>query len=252
MKPLIVMGMGRSGTRYFADILSAHESVLLYGEIPHSAMARFISLLDTLDKEHSRDAARKKRWDEKKLSFIFEAFKSMSMGRAKNKSGHLYVGHKTPRSEFFFDAYERHFKSAGVQACYFYCLRNPFDVWSSFQNMPWNAFENVNAFIECYNESYRRYIKASSRAKGRVHLLNLDVLRQGGEPRKFFQEKVFHPLEINVDDDFLDSLISKRNTNSSQNAIGRMPEEMSTADYDKIMGNEEISLIISEHFAWLV
>lgn len=251
MKPLIVMGMGRSGTRYFADILSAHESVQLYGEIPHSAMARFISLLNALDKEHERDSQRKKKWEEKKLPFIFEGFKSMSMGAVKEKGECLYVGHKTPRSELHFDSYEKHFANVGVSVKYFYCLRNPLDVWASFKNMPWNAFEDAGVFLEYYNESYRRYVRAGSKAKGRVHLLNLDDFKKDSNPKEFIEKNVFSPLELHLEDGFLDSLVSVENKNSSQNFIGRQAQSLPSEDVKKIFRNRETSLIIREHFPWL-
>lgn len=253
MKPLIVMGMGRSGTRYFADILSAHKDVLLYGEIPHSSMSKFISLMDDLDKAHGRDSVRLRKWKEKKLPFILEAFNSMAMGGSEdNKEKYCYVGHKTPRSEMFFKSYEKHFRSSGASPIYFYCIRNPVDVWKSFKNMPWNVFESVDSFIECYDQSYSRYIEASRIAKGRVHLLNLDEYKRDSDPEAFLEDKVFSPLELRLDEDFARSLLEKENRNSSESFLGKGPEAVSQEDFNKIVGGKGLREIIEKNFPWML
>lgn len=252
MKPLIVMGMGRSGTRYFADILSSHDEVVLHGEIPHSAMARFIKLLDVLDQEHGRDKVRLRKWNEKKSDFILNAFGSMAMGGGAVAENCKYVGHKTPRSEKFFDAYEKHFSSANNLPIYYYCIRSPIDVWASFKNMPWNVFSSVEHFIGEYVTSYKRYARACNRASGRVHLINLEDYKRSAEPIEFLKNEVFSKLDIKADMFFMKSLDNKENTNSSSSFIGKMPDEISVNEVDAIMNSADIQLIVKKHFSWLL
>lgn len=206
MKPLIVMGMGRSGTRYFADIISSHDEIVLHGEIPHSAMSRFIKLLDVLDEEHGRDKVRLRKWREKKSDFILNSFGSMAMGSTSSIDGCKYVGHKTPRSEKFFDFYEKHFHVLDKKPTYFYCIRSPFDVWASFKNMPWNVFKTVEEFVDDYVGSYKRYVRASKRAEGRVHLLNLDAYKNSADPQLFLKREIFDKLDVELRDDFWNHL----------------------------------------------
>lgn len=252
MHPVIVMGMGRSGTRYFADILSSHPTVLLHGEIPHSATSKFFSLLDTLDKEHSRDKVRERKWKERKGEFIFDAFSGMAMGGGRDKSGYSYIGHKTPRSEKFFTLYERHFSTAGMTPLFFYCIRNPFDVWASYKNMPWNTFTDVGDFIDAYLNSYAQYEHSLDVAKGRVQLLNLDAYTRGASPSDFLKKYVFSHLGLSVDDRFVEGLLSKENRNSSKSFLGRGVVDNSVQEYREIANNAGMARIIDKHFAWLV
>lgn len=252
MKPLIVMGMGRSGTRYFADILSSHSSVLLHGEIPHSAMSKYFSLIETLDIENSRDKVRERKWKERKGGFILDAFSSMAMGGGREKSGYLYVGHKTPRSEKFFHLYEKHFLSSGLTPIYFYCIRNPYDVWASYKNMPWNSFKNTHAFIDAYLSSYSQYEKCVDLAKDRVQLLNLDAYKRGDESRGFINDNIFNYLGLEVDDVFVRGLLSKENRNSSESFLGRGVASNSDKEIREIKNNAGMMRVMNKHFPWLV
>lgn len=252
MHPVIIMGMGRSGTRYFADILSSHPSVLLHGEIPHSATAKFFSLLDVLDKEHSRDKARERKWKERKGGFIFDAFSGMAMGGGGERSGYIYVGHKTPRSEKFFTLYERHFSSTGMTPLFFYCIRNPFDVWASYKNMPWNTFSGVGDFIDAYVNSYAQYERSVDVAKGRVQLLNLDAYTRDDAPSEFLKKYVFSHLDLNVDDRFIEGLLSKENRNSSENFLGRGVADNPVQECREIESNAGMVRVVNKHFPWLV
>lgn len=252
MKPLIVMGMGRSGTRYFADIISSHNEVVLCGEIPHSAMSSFFKLLEILDEEHGREKARLRKWNEKKANFIFEAFSSMAMGHASPFESCKHVGHKTPRSERFFDLYEKHFASSGLKPNYFYCIRSPFDVWVSFKNMPWNTYESVESFVSDYVSSYKRYVRAKRRAEGRVYMLNLEAYKESENLQSFLKENVFDNLGLTLEDGFLESLIGKENTNSSKNFVGKFPGDISNSDYRYILNDKDIRSIIDKEFPWIL
>lgn len=252
MSPLIVMGMGRSGTRYFADVLSSHQKVLLHGEIPHSAMSKYFSLLDVLDKEHSRDKVRDRKWKERKSGFILDSFSSMAMGGGESSAGYLYVGHKTPRSEKFFSSYENHFFSAGMSPLYFYCMRNPFDVWSSYKIMPWNTFKSVKEFLDAYVASYDQYERCLKVAKGRVHPLNLCEYKRSENPGEFLKTKIFSHLVLDVDDGFILSLHSKENRNSSQNFLGKDSAGISADEYTEMMNDERVMKILNKYFPWMV
>lgn len=251
-EPLIVMGMGRSGTRNLADILNISEEVCLHGEIPLPSINHFFKSMREIEKSHSRNETRYANWNYNKLSMIAEYFSSASIGKRENidHSRLRYFGHKTPKSERHFSLYEEYFSSLEVGCKYIYCMRDPISVYRSFRTVPWSNISNVDTFIENYLRSYDQYEHALKQAGDRVFLFNLNGYLSSDDSKNSVLE-LFGFLKISPPFEFFDKIGCLENTNSSKKKFGVERAGISHEDRKKIMENEKMRKVISEHFGWV-
>ncbi len=232
-QPLIICGMGRSGTRTVADVLSAHRKVQLYGEIPPHMMEAFLSLLDVMDKGYLNDKSFTDDWRARKLDYIFESFNFLSKEFSKTrKSYRLICGYKSPRHERFFAEFERHFNSIDVNAHYIYCTRDPVSCWASYKSMPWNKF-TLNAFIEDYKNSIQEYRIMKNSAPDRVHLFDLNEYTKSYDKFEFFKSRFLTPLNLVDNDGIRKIILADLNRNATSTVTGKpretlLPEEVDT------------------------
>ncbi len=247
IKPLIIMGVARSGTRNLASMLGGHKEILLQGEIHNAVMNDFFNMIDKLDQVQSVDEFRHKKWLSKKSQFILESFGYMSLGSKVKKSSAHYIGHKTPYGERFFHQYEKHFNSTGLEASYFYCARNPLEVWKSLLNMPWNKIHNVNRFIDDYVQSFEMYEEIKKQAEDRVHFFNLNNYIIAKSKVDFMQENAFDKLDIQLTEENR-YLCEVENTNSSMGRVGKSPESLSAEDIKILNEDKRIQKILDKYF----
>lgn len=199
--PLFILGMGRSGTTNALRAFNTHPSVMLNGEISLPVLKQFLELLETVERSYDKKDTARDGWFERKADYMFSSFGYLAKGgRGRlDKRGHAtFLGHKTPRLETLFDAYEAHFGSAGLKPRYIYCARNAFDCWRSYKSMEWNGYDTVDRFLEHYSASYEKLEDMRSTAGGRVCVLNLDALVAAGDPIGFYRENLFAPLDLEL------------------------------------------------------
>lgn len=203
LTPLFVMGMGRSGTTNTLRVLNCHPKVMLTGEIALAVLKQFFALLDKLDQSTQGKPQLEEGWLERKADFIFTSFGYMAKlghGQLGKYGDAVYLGHKSPKLEFIFGEYEAHFASVGMKPLYVYCTRNPFDCWRSYRSQPWNAYPDVDRFLQDYDLSHRRLRRMRKKAPSRVFLMELDVLKAAPDPFAFYQEKLYALLGLDMDD----------------------------------------------------
>lgn len=203
LTPLFVMGMGRSGTTNALRVLNCHPKVMLTGEIALAVLKRFFALLDVLDQSNQGKTQVRDGWLGRKADYVFTSFgymAKMPRGQPEAPAGAIYRGHKSPRLEFIFDDYETHFASVGMQPRYVYCTRNPFDCWTSYKSMPWNAYRDVDHFLRDYERSHLELRRVRGEASGRVLVMDLDALKAAPDPLAFYRENLYAPLGLEMDD----------------------------------------------------
>lgn len=247
-KALFVMGMPRSGTRNFADLINQHPGISLQGEVPNPIMKRLIDIADRLDDANINKAHRNERWKNRKAWFFYLNFALMNKGVPSDFNGdEVFIGHKTPSSENFIEAYEKHFLDAGVKPVYFYCLRHPCEVWKSLKNMSWNKISSVDQFVEKYKRSYANFERAFRSESIDIHLLNLNDYISSESKPDYLRDKVFHRLGLELPI-ALETTGEVFNRNSSQRAVGKAPDSIDKYDRKRIEEDDKISDIINIHF----
>lgn len=243
--PLIVCGMGRSGTRNTAAVLNQHPEIRIFGEISSKTFVHFFKMLSANDMLSEKKLA---SWRAKKLNYIFDSFFALSGGliRRRVPREHIIVGFKSPRSEFFFAQFEKHFASCGVAPFYVYCVRNPLDCWASYRSMPWNNW-NVDQFIGLYLKSLRRLAVMRRKAGSRVRVMHLDQFLARDDPVEFYAETLFTPLGLTMSDELRKALPGVKNSNSTIAATGAERLPLPPEDADAIRDNTAIHRLLAQN-----
>lgn len=243
-KPLIVFGMGRSGTRMCANILSNSDAVELQGEIGDPAAARMIDWLEAIRHQRGPD-------DRARVYGLARAtFKGAASGRLIERPQARWFGHKTPRHERYFARYEAVFDDPARPAHYVYCLRNPFHTWRSYRVMPWNGFKDVRAFLDAWVRSVQMYEAMRGAAPGRVLAFNLDDMIRAPDRTDWLKPNLLDPLEIS-DGSFRKPLETLRNSNSAAAKLGAEPDEPPPADMARIAANRAAMEKVRLYFPWV-
>ncbi|MFN4230729.1 sulfotransferase [Parvibaculum sp.] len=115
--PLVVAGLGRSGTRFVTNLLNAHQHVTLQGEIPNGVFGEIKQLFHLLDRHYGNGRNRpenprrqKEIWEAKKREMVFAvwAFGGQDpIVRIKPRT--RYFDYKRPGHEEYFEFYSRIF-----------------------------------------------------------------------------------------------------------------------------------------------
>lgn len=239
VKPMIVGGTGRSGTRQFADILSLHPDITLYGEIQRSFQRDLLTLANR--KQRMAKGKELERWAKEKLDFLFNGWRVLAKSSLQPGEATSFMGHKTPSSELLFDQYEEFFSTEANKPMYFYCGRNFVDTWRSFRTMKWNPYRTIEEFAAFYKESWSAFEKMTNAVPDRVNLLNLDAFAQSPDKVEFCRQHIFSPLGLAVDAELAETISNVQNRNSSANVLGVepvqiTPAEMSFANEDQDIG----------------
>lgn len=260
--PLIVCGMGRSGTRNAADILNAHPRIRIHGEIPDPLSCAAFALLDAADEHYASQArggndARKTKnrknlegWDSIKGDMLMTVFGFMSKrgtGVLEKFKKFKYVGHKSTKAEFYFSRYEKHFKDAGLKPRYVYCARNAEACWRSHKAMTWNKRPNVRAFAAEYAESFAQLDRMRNAAPDRVRVLVLDDIIASPDKIEFYQKKLFDWLGLDLPPDVVEKLRNVKNSNSSINHLKNQVAQLGVAQIDvRDLEAEERDYLVSD------
>ena len=243
-KPLIVFGMGRSGTRMCANILNNSQAVELQGEIGGPAGTKMMAWLE---------AIRLQRGDadhERMYRLARSAFRDSAASRPLERPEARWFGHKTPRHERHFRRYEVVFSDPACPAHYVYCLRNPFHVWRSYRAMPWNKFKDVRAFLEAWNRSVHMYENMLQVAPGRVLTFNLDEMIRAADRMEWLRPNLLEPLGVS-EATFRKPVEALRNSNSAANKLGMEPTDPPATDMAQIAADRAAADAVRAYFPWM-
>ncbi|SFO37391.1 Sulfotransferase family protein [Roseovarius lutimaris] len=229
-KPLIVCGMGRSGTRTVADILSSHGNIQLYGEIPPQMIVSFFNHLTTVDRGYLKNESFSEDWKSRKSDYIFQTLNFLSKGYIeKVKHSRTVCGYKSPRHERFFLDIEKHFRSVDLSPHYIYCIRDPLTCWASYKSMPWNSF-TLETFMEDYKQSISEYFSMKESAGDRVHIFKLNEYMEAPDRVTFFLSRFLKPLGVSDDGRVRKTILSDQNRNATSTVIGKKRETLSVEE----------------------
>lgn len=243
-RPLIVCGMGRSGTRMCANILGNSSLVELQGEIGGPVGTKLVAWLEAVRSQKRADG------HQCLYRLARAAFRDSSPGRPLDRPAARWFGHKTPRHERHFDRYERIFDQADRQAMYVYCLRNPFHVWRSYRAMPWNKFKDVDSFLAAWVKSVQIFERMRTEAPGRVLLFNLDDMLRAPDRLEWLRPTLLDPLAISPTT-FRRPVETLENSNSAARKVGAPPAELPPADQARIASDPEAARIVRAYFPWM-
>lgn len=204
IKPLIILGRQRAGTRFLTHILNSFDEVAIQGELPNPVMRsaeQMIRAVDTFYAETAKAGDKRRqreyeRWLKKKEDLIFSIWENASQSsRVKFNKNTRYFGYKRPNNESYFDFYERSFTFR--PPIYVYCTRNFIDNYLSIvSRWPERSIERVGSE---YLESTAQYHKMTSGARGRVLLFNLDDHVKLG--LAYIEENIITPLGLKIMED---------------------------------------------------
>ena len=243
-RPLIVCGMGRSGTRMCANILSNSRDVEMQGEIGGPAGSRMMAWLEANYPQRSEA-------DPYRIYRLARAtFREGSAGRPQDRPRALWFGYKSPRHERYFHRYERLFEDPARRPRYVYCLRNPFHVWRSYRAMPWNKFKDVRAFLQAWNRSVGTWETMRRQAPDRVSLFNLDSMIRSPDRLEWLTPVLLEPLNLSPEM-FRRPVEALRNSNSAANKVGAEPQELPPADMAAIAADPDAAAAVRAYFPWL-
>lgn len=243
-RPLIVFGMGRSGTRMCANILNNSRDVELQGEIGGQVGSKMMAwLVSVATQKDPPEPGRMYR-------LARSAFRDSTPSRPLVRERARWFGHKTPRHERHFDRYEAIFNDPALEPHYVYCLRNPFHVWRSYRIMPWNKFKTVRAFLDAWIRSVQTYERMVEDAPGRVHLFNLDDMVRAPDLLGWVEPNLLAPLDLNADG-FRREIDDLENSNSASNKLGVKPEPPPVSEMIEIAADREAARMVRTYFPWM-
>jgi hypothetical protein len=178
LKPLIIVGRQRAGTRFLTNLLNSFDEVTVQGEVPTHVMEKVAQFIRDIDSYYAKAANRSARhrrsykmWRRKKAQLLFSIWENASQTRSvKSSATTRFFGYKRPNHEMYFDFYEDAF--AFRPPIYVYCIRNFVDNFLSVvSRWPERKIKDVAGE---YLDSVTQYHKMKTTAPDRVLLFNLD------------------------------------------------------------------------------
>lgn len=244
IKPLIIVGRQRAGTRFLTDILNSFDEVAIQGELPNPVMNYAKRMIDKIDEcyaEMARKGGSKARrehesWLKKKEDLVFSVWELAGQAqRIKYDKNTKYFGYKRPNNESFFAFYEASFKYR--PPVYVYCTRNFIDNYLSIASRwPDRYIQRVSAE---YMKSIAQYRTMASGASGRVLLFNLDDYIKLGFA--YIEDNIITPLGLDLAEDHRQHLSRVGATNRTEEdlKISRR-RELTKGERDFVLAHPEL------------
>lgn len=228
LRPLLVCGAARSGTRMATDLLNLHPNVAVQNEMHGETFEAYLQLVRSVDDTFARHSERKGRplglaWEAAKAelahTFLAAASKRAATGQGKDL---LLHGIKTPGYERFFGEFEQLFP--GLEASAVYCLRSVDKVWRSWFSLGY--VDDVELFRRRYERSLRHAVAIRRRIGERFVLFDLDDYAATTDLPDWVSRRLFGPLGLPVTDGLAEAIRELPN----RNALVRTGNEAATGD----------------------
>lgn len=240
-RPLVVCGFVRSGTQMCATFLSNSKKVELQGEIREPLAESTLRWMAAVKREQ-REVPPERFYGLARA--VFRDVTAPARGIYRRRVA--WFGHKTPGHEHRFSEYERLFDHPQRLACYIYCLRDPFKVWSSYRIMPWNARPSVRRFLRGWVASVRAFEAMKAAAPDRVLLFNLNEMLAAPDRLEWLQTSLFDGLEISSET-FRRPVESLENSNSSEAKFGFRPPDLPRTEAVRIASDGAVRGIVARY-----
>lgn len=200
-RPVIVCGMGRSGTTLIKGILNTAGNLTVYSELKHGCLQATLKLLDEVrDLYRERSAGWRKTDDERaerNVSFILRHTLCgisgvTDPGRCLAKPR---FGFKQPNAELYFEKFEELLGS--IAPWYLYCWREPIDVYESYLSMPWGDTK-PDRFKEELEASFGAAVNLLGKVRDRAVLLPVHTLSADQEHRTRIFTEMFDRIGLDL------------------------------------------------------
>lgn len=245
--PIVICGMGRSGTRNVADNIARHPKAQIYGEIPPQMMDSFLDFYRTVNNSYKKSQFAN-AWEARKEEFFFDCLNNISKEKIETKKhSRQFVGYKSPKHERFYKKIESCFSSEKVKPYYIYCVRDAFSCWKSYKSMEWNKL-NVESFVDEYVESLRFYFSMLRELEDRVITFNLNEYKACHDKASYFKVSIMEKFGMS-EGDLNDFSLDERNRNATKNFIGKDPNDLPEREKKTITQNKEI-IRINNYFGF--
>lgn len=244
--PIVICGMGRSGTRNVADNITKHPKVQVYGEIPPKIMDSFLDFYSVANSSYERSIF-KEGWRKRKEDLFFDCINNISKEKIDEvKPGREYVGYKSPGHEKLFRKIEKCFhKEDDVKPVYIYCVRDALSCWKSYKSMEWNRLD-IDSFIEEYISSFDAYLEMVEKCEERVVVFNLNEYVKSSNKSLFFKENIL--MGIGMKENEIEEFEhDARNRNATVKVTGSSSESLPDSEKKLIKSNKKINSI-NKHF----
>lgn len=243
LKPLIIVGRQRAGTRFLTNVLNSFEEIAIQGELPNPVMRSAVKFIEEVDQYYAKaaehgdsKALREQRgWLRKREDMVLSVWEHAGQSRRVRYDAAIrYFGYKRPNNEAYFDFYERVF--AYRPPIYIYCTRNFVDNYLSIASRwPDRTVERVGAE---YLKSMGQYHIMSTRAPDRVLLFNLDDYVKLG--LEYIDKRIIRRLNLTAGKDRRDELEQMGAKNRTEDFNVPRRRELTEAESDFIRAHPEL------------
>lgn len=244
VKPLIILGRQRAGTRFLTNILNSFDDVAIQGELPDPVIRSAVRLVQQVDgfyaemarSGNSKEQREYKGWLRKKEDLIFSIWEHAGQSRrVQYHADTKYFGYKRPNNEAYFTFYEKSFLHR--RPIYVYCTRNFIDNYLSIvSRWPERSIERVSTE---YMDSTMQFHKMTAGAPGRVLLFNLDDYVRFGFA--YIEENIITPLSLDLTEHRRQELESMSGANRTEEDLN-IPRrrELTRLEQDFILAHPEL------------
>lgn len=241
VKPIVICGAARSGTRMLTDILNSHSNIVIQEEMHAKTIEKYFEFIDAIGSNFEYYSERKGKnlsvhWNDSlkylNFSFFASANKRGLTGFGKDI---IFSGIKTPGYERYFASFDKIFPDS--PPVYMYCIRDVAKVWRSWKTI--GFLDDVMLFRTRYERSLRQALKIKKSAPDRFFLFDLDSYVEAADKKAFVESNIFGFLGV-AQSDYIDSaLFENRNSIKNYGAEYIEREELAK-DIDILLGCDRI------------
>lgn len=238
-RPLLVVGLPRSGTRFVANALNQHPEIHINGEIPHEAMDSAAVFLQNAESTFAKRRARKGEqhtvgWHEHRHHVLYAVWGGLVKrnGMCEPRRPVAWYGYKTPTHDYYWRFYRDFLGENGPK--YVFCVRDfvGYHVSRDAVGAP-----PIARSAQQYREGINRYAEMNAELGDDVSLFVLNELQDRGVD--YVRERLFDRLGIPVDTETLDGINPGKQANSSESK-GVAKRELTNEELEFLRANPDL------------
>lgn len=215
-RPLLVVGLPRSGTRFVANALNRHPDIHINGEIPREAMdcaERFLrnSDLTFARRVQRRGEAEAVGWHRGRHHLLYAIWGGLVKrnGMSEPNGPVTWYGYKTPTHDCYWRFYRDFLGDHGPK--YVFCVRDFVGYHISREAV---GEPSIQGSAQQYREGVNRYAEMKAELGEDVSLFVLNDVKDGGI--EYIRERLFDHFGIAIDDRTLQGIDPTKQANSSK------------------------------------
>ncbi|WP_445157484.1 sulfotransferase [Halomonas sp. E14] len=216
IKPLIICGAARSGTRMITDLLNEHKNIAIQEEMHAKTIEKYFDFVDDVQSVFDHYSERKgyrldQSWIFSKSILTHAFFACANKKEMEGSKKELkYHGIKTPGYERYMPYFEKLFLDS--PPVYIYCMRDVANVWRSWKSMGY--LDDIAVFTRRYERSLRQAVKIKQQVGTRFLVFDLDAFIVAEKKSEFIEKNILRKMELPVDENYCESVNQTPNRNS--------------------------------------